>query len=203
MLSACTRLGKYDVIGATALGYRTRAAGDGSLAIGKNIQAYGGSLAIGSGINDGSPAVNSNAKSGALFANSLIPAISWAPAGGGANDLPFVGIHTLYPKEPYDHLMQNGTNAAFRINGTGTARIKLQGTSNSGASLDIASLEWTSTNGGSAVGTLKINMNGGVACIELSTNGMVALKNVKTLAEISGAPAGTIYKDASNFLKIV
>lgn len=97
----------------------------------------------------------------------------------------------------------NGTNAAFRIGGTGTARIKLQGTSNGNSALDIASLEWTSTNGGSAVGTLKINMNGGAACIELSTTGMVALKNVKTLAEISGAPAGTIYKDASNFLKIV
>lgn len=192
-----------DGIGATALGYRARAAGDGSLAIGKNIQAYGGSLAIGSGINDGSPAVNSNARSGALFADSVIPALAWTPAAGGVDDMPFVGIHTLYPKEPLDVFMPNGTNAAFRIGGTGTARIKLQGTSNSGASLDIASLEWTSSNGGSAVGTLKINMNGGAACIELSQNGMVALKNVKTLEEISGAPAGTIYKDASNFLKIV
>ncbi|XUV83569.1 hypothetical protein ACREYP_09160 [Enterobacter sp. TMH.L2] len=192
-----------DGIGATAFGYRARAAGDGSIAIGKNIQAYGGSIAIGSGINDGSPAVNSNARSGALFANSLIPAIAWTPAGGGASDMPFVGIHTLYPKEPLDILMPNGTNAAFRIDGTGTARIKLQGTSNSGASLDIASLEWTSSNGGSSVGTLKINMNNGAQSIELSGDGMMSLKNVKTLAEISGAPAGTIYKDASNFLKIV
>lgn len=192
-----------DGIGATALGYRTRAAGDGSFAVGKNIQAYGGSIAIGSGINDGSPAINSHSKSGALFANSVIPAISWAPAGGGTNDMPFVGVHTLYPKEPLDVAMPDGTNAAFRITGTGSAKIKLQGTSNTDTGLDIASIEWTSANGGSAVGSLKINMNNGAQSIELSADGMVALKNVKTLAEISGAPAGTIYKDASNFLKIV
>ncbi|HHX3469016.1 TPA: hypothetical protein ACU9NN_004342 [Enterobacter asburiae] len=192
-----------DGIGATALGYSTRAAGDGSFAVGRDIQAYGGSVAIGSGINPGNPASNPNAKSVALYSNSVVPGITVAPAGGGVSDLPFVGIHTSYPKEPLDIVMPNGTNAAFRIGGTGTARIKLQGTSNGNSALDIASLEWTSTNGGSAVGTLKINMNGGAACIELSTTGMVALKNVKTLAEISGAPAGTIYKDASNFLKIV
>jgi hypothetical protein len=192
-----------DGIGATAFGYSTRAAGDGSFAVGRDIQAYGGSVAIGSGINPGNPAVNPNAKSVALYSNSVVPGVIVAPAGGGVADLPFVGIHTSYPKEPLDVVMPNGTNAAFRINGTGAARIKLQGTSNSGASLDIASLEWTSTNGGSAIGTLKINMNGGAACIELSTNGMVVLKNVKTLGEISGAPVGTIYKDASNFLKII
>ena len=192
-----------DGIGATAFGYSTRAAGDGSFAVGRDIQAYGGSVAIGSGINPGAPAANPHAKSVALYSNSVVPGVIVAPAGGGVSDLPFVGIHTSYPKEPLDVVMPNGTNAAFRIGGTGTARIKLQGTSNGNSALDIASLEWTSTNGGSAVGTLKINMNGGAACIELSTTGMVALKNVKTLAEISGAPAGTIYKDASNFLKIV
>ncbi|MBE3178237.1 hypothetical protein INF83_09450 [Enterobacter cloacae complex sp. P3B] len=192
-----------DGIGATALGYSTRAAGDGSFAVGRDIQAYGGSVAIGSGINPGNPASNPNAKSVALYSNSVVPGITVAPAGGGVSDLPFVGIHTSYPKEPLDIVMPNGTNAAFRIGETGTARIKLQGTSNSGASLDIASLEWASTNGGSAVGTLKINMNNGAQSIELSADGMVVLKNVKTLAEISGAPAGTIYKDASNFLKIV
>ncbi|HDV8501609.1 TPA: hypothetical protein QIT10_003565 [Enterobacter bugandensis] len=192
-----------DGIGATALGYSTRAAGDGSFAAGRDIQAYGGSVAIGSGINPGNPASNPNAKSVALYSNSVVPGVTVAPAGGGVSDLPFVGIHTSYPKEPLDIVMPNGTNAAFRIGETGTARIKLQGTSNSGASLDIASLEWASTNGGSAVGTLKINMNNGAQSIELSADGMVALKNVKTLDEISGAPAGTIYKDASNFLKIV
>lgn len=34
------------------------------------------------------------------------------------------------------------------------------------------------------------------------TDGIVALKNVITLSEISGAPAGTIYKE-DNFLKNV
>ncbi|WP_052194030.1 hypothetical protein [Enterobacter asburiae] len=192
-----------DGIGATALGYSTRAAGDGAFAVGRYAQAYGGAIVIGSGINSGNLAINSSTKSVAIFANSVIPAVTAKAAGGGVNDMPFVGIHTLDPKEPLDVAMPNGTNAAFRITGTGTARIKLQGTSNSDTALDIASLEWTSTNGGSAVGTLKINMNNGAACIELSTTGMVALKNVKTLAEISGAPAGTIYKDGSNFLKIV
>jgi hypothetical protein len=192
-----------DGIGATALGYSTRAAGDGSFAVGRDIQAYGGSIAIGSGINTGNPAVNSSTKSVSIFANSVVPAITAKAAGGGVTDMPFVGVHTLDPKEPFDVAMPNGTNAAFRITGSGGAKIKLQGTSNSDVGLDIASLEWTSTNGGSAVGTLKINMNNGAQSIELSADGMVTLKNVKTLAEISGAPAGTIYKDASNFLKIV
>lgn len=192
-----------DGIGATALGYSTRAAGDGAFAVGRYAQAYGGSIVIGSGINSGNLAVNSSTKSVAIFANSVVPAITAKAAGGGVSDMPFVGIHTLDPKEPVDVAMPNGTNAAFRITGTGSAKIKLQGTSNSDSGLDIASLEWTSTNGGGASGTLKINMNNGVQSIELSTDGMVALKNVKTLAEISGAQAGTIYKDASNFLKIV
>ncbi|MBE3480726.1 hypothetical protein IM295_05305 [Enterobacter cloacae complex sp. P14RS] len=192
-----------DGIGATALGYSTRAAGDGAFAVGRYAQAYGGAIVIGSGINSGNQAVNSSAKSVAIFANSVVPAITAKAAGGGVTDMPFVGVHTLDPKEPLDVAMPNGTNAAFRITGSGGAKIKLQGTSNSDTGLDIASLEWTSTNGGSAVGTLKINMNNGAPSIELSTDGMVALKNVKTLPEISGAPAGTIYKDASNFLKIV
>ncbi|MBA7865530.1 hypothetical protein HV283_07600 [Enterobacter hormaechei] len=192
-----------DGIGATALGYSTRAAGDGAFAVGRYAQAYGGAIVIGSGINSGNPAVNSSTKSVAIFANSVVPAITAKAAGGGVTDMPFVGVHTLDPKEPFDVAMPNGTNAAFRITGSGGAKIKLQGTSNTDTGLDIASLEWTSTNGGSAVGTLKINMNNGAQSIELSADGMVALKNVKTLAEISGAPAGTIYKDASNFLKIV
>lgn len=192
-----------DGIGATALGYSTRAAGDGAFAAGRYAQAYGGAIVIGSGINSGNQAVNSSTKSVAIFANSVVPAITAKAAGGGVTDMPFVGVHTLDPKEPLDVAMPNGTNAAFRITGSGGAKIKLQGTSNSDTGLDIASFEWTSTNGGSAVGTLKINMNNGAQSIELSSDGMVALKNVKTLAEISGAPAGTIYKDASNFLKIV
>ncbi|EOC9596937.1 hypothetical protein ACJCZU_002499, partial [Escherichia coli] len=67
----------------------------------------------------------------------------------------------------------------------------------------IASLEWISGNGGSAVGSLKIKMNNDAPCIEFLEDGKVVLQNVKTLEEINGAPAGTIYKDASNFLKIV
>ncbi|STD14263.1 Uncharacterised protein [Enterobacter asburiae] len=121
----------------------------------------------------------------------------------GLGDPSRVGVHTKYPKEIVDVVLEGGGRAALRIPGTGTGKLLLQGTDNNGNPLTIATLEWTSANGGSAVGTLKINMNNDAACIELSTAGMVALKNVKTLGEISGAPAGTIYKDASNFLKIV
>ncbi|HDH7551118.1 TPA: hypothetical protein PJG83_004843 [Escherichia coli] len=46
-------------------------------------------------------------------------------------------------------------------------------------------------------------MNNDAPCIEFLEDGKVVLKNVKTLEEINGATAGTIYKDASNFLKIV
>ncbi|EWG71724.1 hypothetical protein P346_00406 [Enterobacter sp. DC1] len=192
-----------DGVGATAFGMTTRAAGDGSFAAGRNIQAYGGSIAIGSGLNDPNPAVNPHTKSVMLFSNSLIPGLTVAPGAGDINNLSKVGFHTKYPKEIWECEIADGNRVAFRIANTGTGKILLQGTSNTGASLDIASLEWTSTNGGSAVGTLKINMNNGAGSIELSQTGMVALKNVKTLAEISDAPAGTVYKDASNFLKIV
>ncbi|MBF2748243.1 hypothetical protein ISN41_09050 [Enterobacter bugandensis] len=192
-----------DGVGATAFGMTTRAAGDGSFAAGRNIHAYGGSIAIGSGLNDSNPAVNPHTKSVMLFSNSLIPGVTVTPGAGDINNLSKVGFHTKYPKEIWECEIADGDRAAFRIADTGTGKILLQGTSNTGAALDIASLEWISGDGGSAVGTLKINMNNGAQSIELLADGMVVLKNVKTLAEISGAPAGTIYKDASNFLKIV
>jgi len=48
-----------------------------------------------------------------------------------------------------------------------------------------------------------LNMNGGAVCLKLAANGIVTLKNVKTLAEITETPAGVIYKDASNNFRIV
>ncbi|GCT38801.1 hypothetical protein [Escherichia coli] len=192
-----------DGIGAAAIGYRTRAAGDGSFAVGKNIQAYGGSIAIGCGTNEDNPAVNPHKDSVMLFAKSLIPGISVVPGGGGPEEPSRVGVHTKYPKEIVDVVLEGGGRAAIRIPGIGTGTILLQGTDNDGNALSIASLEWTSGNGGSAVGSLKINMNNDAPCIEFLEDGKVVLKNVKTLEEINDAPAGTIYKDASNFLKIV
>lgn len=138
-----------------------------------------------------------------LFAKSLIPGISVVPGGGGPEEPSRVGVHTKYPKEIVDVVLEGGGRAAIRIPGIGTGTILLQGTDNDGNALSIASLEWTSGNGGSAVGSLKINMNNDAPCIEFLEDGKVVLKNVKTLEEINGAPAGTIYKDASNFLKIV
>lgn len=192
-----------DGIGAAAIGYRTRAAGDGSFAVGKNIQAYGGSIAIGGGINDGNPAVNPHKDSVMLFAESLIPGIAVVPGGGGLSSPSRVGLHTKYPKEILEVVLEDGGRAAIRIPGVGTGRILLQGTDHDGNALPIASLEWISGNGGSAVGSLKIKMNNDAPCIEFLEDGKVVLQNVKTLEEINGAPAGTIYKDASNFLKIV
>ncbi len=97
-----------DGIGATALGENTRAAGDGAFAAGKNVQAYGGSIAIGSGINDGNPAVNSHKDSVMLFAKSLIPGIAVVPGGGGLGDPSRVGVHTKYPKEIVDVVLEGG-----------------------------------------------------------------------------------------------
>ena len=192
-----------DGIGAAAIGYRTRAAGDGSFAVGKNIQAYGGSIAIGCGTDEDNPAVNPHKDSVMLLAKSLIPGISVVPGGGGPEEPTRVGVHTKYPKEIVEVLLEGGGRAAIRIPGVGTGRILLQGTDHDGNALPIASLEWVSGNAGSAVGSLKIKMNNDAPCIEFLEDGKVALKNVKTLHEISGSPAGTIYKDESNFLKIV
>ncbi|GCT27878.1 phage tailspike protein [Escherichia coli] len=192
-----------DGIGAAAIGYRTRAAGDGSFAVGKNIQAYGGSIAIGCGTDEDNPAVNPHKDSVMLFAKSLIPGISVVPGGGGPEEPSRVGLHTKYPKEILEVVLEGGGRAAIRIPGVGTGRILLQGTDHNGNALPIASLEWISGNGGSAVGSLKIKMNNDAPCIEFLEDGKVVLQNVKTLEEINGAPAGTIYKDASNFLKIV
>nr|WP_247609166.1 hypothetical protein [Enterobacter ludwigii] len=195
-----------DGVGAIALGYQARAAGDGSFAAGRNVQAYGGAIAIGNGINDGNPAVNPSRDSVSLFSKSVVPGVTVAPGAGGLTDFSKVGIHSQYPKELLDVVLPTGQSAALRISSSGagnSGKLLLQGTANDGSALTIATLEWTSTNGGSASGTLKIKMNGGAESVELSTDGMIALKNVKTLAEISGAPAGTVYKDGSNFLKIV
>lgn len=195
-----------DGVGAIALGYRARAAGDGSFAAGKNIQAYGGAIAIGHGINDGNPAVNPSTQSVSIFSNSVVPGFTVSPGAGGLTDFSKVGIHSQYPKELVDIVLPTGQSAALRISSSGagnSGKLLLQGTANDGSALTIATLEWTSVNGGSASGTLKVKMNGGAESLELSTDGMIALKNVKTLGEISGAPAGTVYKDGSNFLKIV
>ncbi len=195
-----------DGVGAIALGYQARAAGDGSFSAGRNVQAYGGAIAIGNGINDGNPAVNPSRDSVSLFSKSVVPGVTVAPGAGGLTDFSKVGIHSQYPKELLDVVLPTGQSAALRISSSGagnSGKLLLQGTANDGSALTIATLEWTSTNGGSASGTLKIKMNGGAESVELSTDGMIALKNVKTLAEISGAPAGTVYKDGSNFLKIV
>nr|WP_242662856.1 hypothetical protein [Enterobacter bugandensis] len=195
-----------DGVGAIALGYRARAAGDGSFAAGKNIQAYGGAIAIGHGINDGIPAVNPSTQSVSIFSNSVVPGFTVSPGAGGLTDFSKVGIHSQYPKELVDIVLPTGQSAALRISSSGagnSGKLLLQGTANDGSALTIATLEWTSVNGGSASGTLKVKMNGGAESLELSTDGMIALKNVKTLGEISGAPAGTVYKDGSNFLKIV
>lgn len=195
-----------DGVGAIALGYRARAAGDGSFAVGKNIQAYGGAIAIGHGINDGNPAVNPSTQSVSIFSNSVVPGFTVSPGAGGLTDFSKVGIHSQYPKELVDIVLPTGQSAALRISSSGagnSGKLLLQGTANDGSALTIATLEWTSVNGGSASGTLKVKMNGGAESLELSTDGMIALKNVKTLGEISGAPAGTVYKDGSNFLKIV
>ncbi|ELH2005557.1 hypothetical protein RPI93_004593, partial [Escherichia coli] len=154
----------------------------------------------GSGTNDDKPAINPHKDSVMLFAESLIPGIAVVPGGGS---LTRVGVHTKYPKEILEVVLEDGGRAAIRIPGVGTGRILLQGTDHNGNALPIASLEWISGNGGSAVGSLKINMNNDAPCIEFLEDGKVVLKNVKTLEEINGAPAGTIYKDASNFLKIV
>ncbi|HCT8059898.1 T7 tail fiber protein [Enterobacter hormaechei] len=195
-----------DGVGAISLGYQARAAGDGSFAAGRNVQAYGGAIAIGNGINDGNPAVNPSRDSVSLFSKSVVPGVTVAPGAGGLTDFSKVGIHSQYPKELLDVVLPTGQSAALRISSSGagnSGKLLLQGTANDGSALTIATFEWTSTNGGSASGTLKIKMNGGAESVELSTDGMIALKNVKTLAEISGAPAGTVYKDGSNFLKIV
>ncbi|HHA2141317.1 TPA: hypothetical protein ACOEGY_003491 [Enterobacter bugandensis] len=197
-----------DGVGAIALGYQTRAAGDGSFAAGRNVQAYGGAIALGNGINDGNPAVNPSRDSVSLFSKSVVPGVTVAPGAGGLTDFSKVGIHSQYPKELLDVVLPTGQSAALRISSSGagnSGKLLLQGTANDGSALTIATIEWTSVNGGvaSPTGTLKINMNNGAPSIELSTDGMIALKNVKTLGEISGAPAGTVYKDGSNFLKIV
>ena len=185
----------------------TQASSRASFAAGRNIQAYGGAIAIGNGINDGNPAVNPSRDSVSLFSKSVVPGVTVAPGAGGLTDFSKVGIHSQYPKELLDVVLPTGQSAALRISSSGagnSGKLLLQGTANDGSALTIATLEWTSVNGGvaSPTGTLKINMNNGAPSIELSTDGMVALKNVKTLPEISGAPAGTIYKE-NNFLKIV
>ncbi|WP_116339003.1 hypothetical protein [Enterobacter cloacae] len=100
-----------------------------------------------------------------LFAKSLIPRIAVVPGGGGLEDPSRVGEHTKYPKEIVDVVLEGG-RAAIRIPGTGTGTILLQGTDNDVNALCIASLEWTSANSDSAVGTLKINMNNDAPSIE-------------------------------------
>jgi hypothetical protein len=47
-------------------------------------------------------------------------------------------------------------------------------------------------------------MNGrGPTAFGIAADGSIQMEELKTAATISGSPAGTLYRDASNFVKIV
>ena len=75
-----------DGIGATAMGFAAKAYGRGATACGIYVEARAGSTAVGSGINPGSPMVNSLAGSVGFGANVTKPTFLAVPGAGVTTD---------------------------------------------------------------------------------------------------------------------
>jgi hypothetical protein len=69
-------------VGATSIGRETEAYGEGAVALGKYIRSYNGAVTIGSGINSGSPMLNSIPGSIGFGANSYLPTVTYMPGLG-------------------------------------------------------------------------------------------------------------------------
>lgn len=97
----------------------------------------------------------------------------------------------------------NGKTLGVTIDDSGSARISLRGLTSSGASQPIADFVWTNPNLGAPLGELSVRMNGrSTVAFGLLANGTPIFQELKDAAGISGAPSGSIYKDAG-VIKVV
>lgn len=146
--------------GAFTHGYRCYAYGNDSIAFGSSVTAYNGAQIIGTGINVGSPLLNSLPNSIAFGRNVDVPTIliEGTQGNGVNNAFGKVGFNTKRPKERVEIVVNNQDKVAIRSK-NGGASFDLQGTLGTGDSTSIFRIEYTSPNGGQAYGTTNFYQN--------------------------------------------
>lgn len=146
--------------GAFTHGYRCYAYGDDSIAFGSSVTAHNGAQVFGSGINPGSPLVNSLPNSIAFGRNVDVPTVIIEGTQGYGVNGAFgkVGINTEIAKERVEIVVNNQDKVAIRSKNGGAA-LDLQGTLSNGGSASIFRIEYTSPNGGQAYGKTDVYQN--------------------------------------------
>ncbi|MGB6210740.1 hypothetical protein [Pseudomonas mandelii] len=89
------------------------------------------------------------------------------------------------------------------IDGSGVATLALMGLKDDGTEYPLVSFIWSHPSTASAQGELNVYMNGAYSALRIAPDGSIGMPSMKTAATVGGSPAGTLYRDASNFVKIV
>lgn len=187
-----------DPVGAISHGNNTTANGQAA-AIGKDVVGNDG-MAVGYGANAGSPMVVEQGEIGIGF-NTVKPAIRHKGAGANRGQLGVNNNRVLEHEVDID--LGDGQILGVTADSFGSAKLSLRGVNNAGLSHPIAEFTWTNPSGGSAGGELVLRMNGRATnALRIAADGSVQMTELKTAANVSGSPAGTIYNDGGT-LKIV
>lgn len=184
--------------GAIALGSNAQAKGQ-AVAIGSDVIADDGA-AIGRGANPGSPMVVGAGEIGIGY-NTVTPAIRHLGNGANRGKLGVNNARTLEHEVDID--LGDGQILGITADSFGSAKLSLRGVNNAGLSHPIAEITWTNPSGGSAGGQIGLRMNGrSTPALSIAADGSIMMNELKTAANVSGSPAGTIYNDGGT-LKIV
>ena len=167
---------------AWAHGYRAKAYGDFSFALGSFITAYNGAQIIGRGINPGSPLVNSLPDSLAMGIGVDVPTLIMVKGDGTNGGFGKLGINTNNPRERVEVKLKTNDVVAFRTpaDGVGKGIVDFQGTLTGNVSASIFRMEYTSPNIGSAVGVTDFYQNG-INCLSFNSSGDMNVKRVLRL----------------------
>ena len=167
---------------ASAKGFYAEAYGDYAIARGAFVRAYNGAHVYGSGINTGSPLVNSTPNSIAFGRNTDVGTL-FIGAGDGTNGgFGKIGINTTTPRERVEVKLKSNDVVAFRTpaDGVGKGIIDFQGTLTGDVSASIFRMEYTSPNIGSAVGVTDFYQNG-INCLSFNSSGDMNVKRILRL----------------------
>jgi len=146
---------------AWAHGYRAKAYGDFSFALGSFVTAYNGAQVIGRGINLGSPLVNALPDSLAVGIGVDVPTVIMTKGDGTNGGFGKLGLNTHSPKERVEIVLKENDKVALRTetSTTGKGVVDLQGTASNESSLSIFRIEYNSPNAGSSYGVTNLYQN--------------------------------------------
>lgn len=187
-------------VGSAGIGQSINVTGQGQ-GLGSYLNVSDGIL-IGTGLNASLPLNSGNSGELGLGMRAELPAIRiTSPL---AEERSRIGINNKRSlNNEIDIDITPGQRMGITVDGIGTATLALMGVKNDGSELPLVSFVWSHTNGGTALGDLEVRMNGrSVAAFAIAADGSIRMGELKTAANVSGSPAGTLYNDAGT-LKVV